>query len=587
MSWWEWTWSFILWTFEVFIFVAAILLLIMIFADLFRDHTLGAGWKVLWIIFLIFVPLLGTLVYIIARGGDERALRRPSVSAPEDDSYQPAASSSPTDDIAQAKALLDSGQHLAGRVRRPQVEGAREPVLRVTGDEGLTVRDPAALPGLARARTYRGRVWPANRRDEETGEIPVTPNASSQPATAPLLIPARTARDVADPARDAWREELAAHWRRPVAAAAFRRRARDPHRALDHASRRARPLHHGQERRCCRSSSATTSRCAAHASPPTGSPRRASSCRPPAASTPCTSASASCAGRHDRRRLLRAAAAAPARHPPPRPRLRAASCAARPCSTPRSPARSRSSSASRSTPPAFVALTDDDGTFKPNAVIDQLRAPHRPPRRASRCSRASSCRPSPRSPPALVADAVRPRAPRARRARRQRDREVGARGGVRSRSRRSIRTAASRPTDVAAARRGRRAGARRRPDRGGQLARRAHDARHRRHPDDRQRPRHPRRAEQARARGEPAPRLAARHRAAPRRRRPRRASRSRPRTLRRDVVRGIVAQREGDASRSSREVDEALVRLRSVLLDYRGGAVASRRPCSASRSSTA
>jgi len=111
MSWWEWTWSFILWTFEVFIFVAAIFLIIMIFADLFRDHTLGAGWKVLWILFLIFVPLLGALVYIIARGRGmaERSAARQVHAAPEDDSYQPKASASPTDDIAAAKALLDTG----------------------------------------------------------------------------------------------------------------------------------------------------------------------------------------------------------------------------------------------------------------------------------------------------------------------------------------------------------------------------------------------------------------------------------------------------------------------------------------------
>src|SRR6478752_6087935 len=72
------------------------------------------------------------------------------------------------------------------------------------------VRDyGVSLPGSRVVATYRGRVWPANRRDEETGEIPVTPNASSQPATAPLLIPAPAARDVADPAREEWREELA------------------------------------------------------------------------------------------------------------------------------------------------------------------------------------------------------------------------------------------------------------------------------------------------------------------------------------------------------------------------------------------
>jgi ABC-type multidrug transport system fused ATPase/permease subunit len=111
MSWWEWTWSFILWTFEVFIFVAAIFLIVLIFVDLFRDHQLGAGWKVLWILFLIFVPILGALVYIIARGRgmSDRMAARQVRQAPEDDSYQPRASSSATDDIAAAKALLDQG----------------------------------------------------------------------------------------------------------------------------------------------------------------------------------------------------------------------------------------------------------------------------------------------------------------------------------------------------------------------------------------------------------------------------------------------------------------------------------------------
>jgi len=111
MSWLEWTWNFVLWTFEIFIFVAAIFLIVMIFADLFRDHTLAGGWKVLWILFLIFVPLLGALVYIIARGRGmaERSAARQVHAAPEEDSYQPKASSTPADDIASAKALLDSG----------------------------------------------------------------------------------------------------------------------------------------------------------------------------------------------------------------------------------------------------------------------------------------------------------------------------------------------------------------------------------------------------------------------------------------------------------------------------------------------
>lgn len=111
MSWWDYTWSFIWWTFEAFIFIASIMLLIWIFIDLFRDHTLNAGFKVLWILFLIFVPLIGALVYIIARGRgmSERWAARNAGGAPEDDSYKPQASTTAADDIASAKALLDSG----------------------------------------------------------------------------------------------------------------------------------------------------------------------------------------------------------------------------------------------------------------------------------------------------------------------------------------------------------------------------------------------------------------------------------------------------------------------------------------------
>ena len=111
MSWWEWTWSFIWWTFEVFIFVAAIMLLIWIFIDLFRDVNLHGGAKALWIIFLIFLPILGALIYVIARGKGmaERSAARKVHAAPEDDAYTPKASSSPAEDIESAKKLLDSG----------------------------------------------------------------------------------------------------------------------------------------------------------------------------------------------------------------------------------------------------------------------------------------------------------------------------------------------------------------------------------------------------------------------------------------------------------------------------------------------
>ena len=58
-------WS-MLWFFFIFI---EIWLLIMVFSDIFRSHDLGGVAKALWTLFVIFLPLLGVLVYLIARGG--------------------------------------------------------------------------------------------------------------------------------------------------------------------------------------------------------------------------------------------------------------------------------------------------------------------------------------------------------------------------------------------------------------------------------------------------------------------------------------------------------------------------------------
>jgi hypothetical protein len=52
-----------------FLFVIWIWLLIMVFIDIFRSHDMGGGAKALWVIFIIIIPLIGVLVYLIARGG--------------------------------------------------------------------------------------------------------------------------------------------------------------------------------------------------------------------------------------------------------------------------------------------------------------------------------------------------------------------------------------------------------------------------------------------------------------------------------------------------------------------------------------
>ena len=103
---WDFLW-FVLWSFY---FMAYIFVVFLIIFDLFRDHTLNGWLKAVWIIFLILVPFLTALVYVIARGKGmaERSRVHRGVVAESDD-YRPAASKSPSDDIAQAKALLDAG----------------------------------------------------------------------------------------------------------------------------------------------------------------------------------------------------------------------------------------------------------------------------------------------------------------------------------------------------------------------------------------------------------------------------------------------------------------------------------------------
>ena len=60
----------IFWTMlEFFLFFLWIWLLIVIFSDIFRSHDMGGLAKAVWVIFVIVLPFLGVLIYLIARGG--------------------------------------------------------------------------------------------------------------------------------------------------------------------------------------------------------------------------------------------------------------------------------------------------------------------------------------------------------------------------------------------------------------------------------------------------------------------------------------------------------------------------------------
>jgi hypothetical protein len=106
-------WSLVLWFFWVFVFVAYLMVLFSILGDLFRDHTLSGWWKAVWIIFLIFVPFLTALIYLIARGQGmtKRSIEQAQELRSQQDAYirATAGGSSAADDIAKAKSLLDSG----------------------------------------------------------------------------------------------------------------------------------------------------------------------------------------------------------------------------------------------------------------------------------------------------------------------------------------------------------------------------------------------------------------------------------------------------------------------------------------------
>lgn len=61
--------NFLVDLFVIFMFVLWIWLLISVFSDLFRRHDISGGGKVLWVIFLIILPYLGVLAYVLTQGG--------------------------------------------------------------------------------------------------------------------------------------------------------------------------------------------------------------------------------------------------------------------------------------------------------------------------------------------------------------------------------------------------------------------------------------------------------------------------------------------------------------------------------------
>ncbi|WP_374007400.1 SHOCT domain-containing protein [Leifsonia sp. LS-T14] len=157
---WSNFWSVVWLFFWSFAFVAYLFALFAIISDLFRDHKLNGWWKAVWIIFLIFVPFLTALVYLIARGpgmAERNQKEARQMQSATDDYIRQVAASSPADEISKAKALLDSGA--------------------ITPDEFAHLKAHALSGHTAPAAAPGG------------GTAPTAPPAAAGPATPPPPAP--------------------------------------------------------------------------------------------------------------------------------------------------------------------------------------------------------------------------------------------------------------------------------------------------------------------------------------------------------------------------------------------------------------
>jgi hypothetical protein len=103
----------VLWSMIIFFFwVIWIWIVITVLIDIFRRHDIGGFAKALWVIFVVILPWLGVLVYLIAQhdGMRERSMKQAQAQRRQLDDYvRDTAGGGAAADIAKAKELLDAG----------------------------------------------------------------------------------------------------------------------------------------------------------------------------------------------------------------------------------------------------------------------------------------------------------------------------------------------------------------------------------------------------------------------------------------------------------------------------------------------
>jgi len=112
---------------EIFLWVLWIWVLIYVFIDIFRSHDLSGWAKALWFIFVLFIPLIGVLVYLIARGDKmhERAVQQAQQQDQQFRQYvQDAAggSQTPADQLTKLAELRDRGVITAEEFERQKAK---------------------------------------------------------------------------------------------------------------------------------------------------------------------------------------------------------------------------------------------------------------------------------------------------------------------------------------------------------------------------------------------------------------------------------------------------------------------------------
>jgi len=145
--------SFLLATLEFFIFFAWFMALFWVFGDLFRSRDIGGVAKTLWSLFLIILPIVGMLVYLIVRGHGmtERAMDAQAEAQKQQDAYirkvatSNGGGASATDQIASAKALLDSGAITAAEYEQLKADAL--------GTKAASPAGPAPVAPAARKAT--------------------------------------------------------------------------------------------------------------------------------------------------------------------------------------------------------------------------------------------------------------------------------------------------------------------------------------------------------------------------------------------------------------------------------------------------